>query len=536
MALLLEWGCDEATGTTATDSSGNGRNGVVNAWATGHTGSAAVGSSTASAVTYTGTVLSSPTTWSAVCWYKPNVTNNTSDVISIASADGNTYAGIYWATSTKIVMYLGTSGGYVESSQVTLSTTAWSHIAVTVSSTQAFLYIGGTLAATVSHSGSLSDIGSVSFGGHTAKNQGTYDDIRMTNTTLTSTEVTTYMNTPVASSSVPTITTSALTVLYSGFAFSQTIAGTNSPTSWAVSTGTLPAGLSLNTTTGTISGLPTATGGTSYSFALTATNGTGSSTAKTFSGTILTRPTPVVEWPADEGSGGVAYDSSGNGRNGITARTGWVAGHDTHEYAASGDASSPGVMAEDVTLLSGSATITLMSWVKAINWESPSGDLLEVKSDHDGSSVVTIYRPTDTTLRALGKKVSGTDVETTPDWAGTITDTWLHIAVTLASSTLKLFVNGTLAGSVAISSSGNLGNIQLFYAGGTETKPNQAAVNDVRMFSTALSDAEIPYWMNTPAVAASPVGLTIGDDAVTAVLLGDTPVTQIWAGDTKIYG
>lgn len=69
-----------------------------------------------------------------------------------------------------------------------------------------------------------------------------------------------------------------------GVASTTQISATNSPTSYAISSGTLPAGLTLNTTSGIISGTPTAVG--SYSADVTATNGAGTSTPATLSFTI----------------------------------------------------------------------------------------------------------------------------------------------------------------------------------------------------------------------------------------------------------
>ena len=69
-----------------------------------------------------------------------------------------------------------------------------------------------------------------------------------------------------------------------GTPFTYNIIATNAPTSYAVSSGTLPNGLTLNTTTGEISGTPTTAG--SVSVDVTATNVGGTSTPATLSFTI----------------------------------------------------------------------------------------------------------------------------------------------------------------------------------------------------------------------------------------------------------
>ena len=77
-----------------------------------------------------------------------------------------------------------------------------------------------------------------------------------------------------------------------GTAYNYQVVASNTPTGYAVSTGTLPAGLSLNTTNGLISGTPTAAG--TSTFSVTATNGSGTSPAVSFSITIGAANTPVI--------------------------------------------------------------------------------------------------------------------------------------------------------------------------------------------------------------------------------------------------
>jgi len=73
----------------------------------------------------------------------------------------------------------------------------------------------------------------------------------------------------------PTITTeSPLPEGTVGTEYNQPLAADNSPTQWTVTSGTLPAGLALDPTTGTITGIPTAAG--SSTFTVTAENSAGS--------------------------------------------------------------------------------------------------------------------------------------------------------------------------------------------------------------------------------------------------------------------
>ena len=81
----------------------------------------------------------------------------------------------------------------------------------------------------------------------------------------------------------PVVTTASISGT-TGTALTYNIVATNTPTSYALASGTLPSGLSLNTTSGAITGTPT-TGGT-YVVTVTATNCGGTSTAATLTFTI----------------------------------------------------------------------------------------------------------------------------------------------------------------------------------------------------------------------------------------------------------
>ena len=80
-------------------------------------------------------------------------------------------------------------------------------------------------------------------------------------------------------SSIPVITTTSLGDFSVDVTFSVTLSVTGaSPITWSVFAGTLPTGVSLNTSTGEISGTPTVAG--AYDFTVSASNDWGTDTQR----------------------------------------------------------------------------------------------------------------------------------------------------------------------------------------------------------------------------------------------------------------
>src|SRR5213079_2981075 len=104
-----------------------------------------------------------------------------------------------------------------------------------------------------------------------------------------------------------------------GAAFSYTITATNNPTSFSASP--LPAGLTINTSTGLISGTPTSAGTTN----VTITAGNGAGTCNTASAilviTISSRPTITSLSPTCTAAGGPQFTLTVNGTNFVSGAT-----------------------------------------------------------------------------------------------------------------------------------------------------------------------------------------------------------------------
>ena len=138
------------------------------------------------------------------------------------------------------------------------------------------------------------------------------------------------------------VTTTSLANGVIGAAYSQTVTATGGVPAyhWSIISGTLPAGLSLNTTSGTISGTPTATGTSNFTIQVTDSEAPTAQTATANLSITVTNPPPlqITTTTLPDGTTGTAYSatvtatggvqpytwsvSSGNLPNGLTLNTG----------------------------------------------------------------------------------------------------------------------------------------------------------------------------------------------------------------------
>ena len=117
-------------------------------------------------------------------------------------------------------------------------------------------------------------------------------------------------NLSITISSALTITTTSLPNGTVNVAYSATLAATGGapPYNWTVTTGSLPAGLTLNSSTGVIGGTPTASGTTSFS--VTVKDSAGNTLAQPLSITIAATPLTITTNSLPGGAVGVAYSQA----------------------------------------------------------------------------------------------------------------------------------------------------------------------------------------------------------------------------------
>lgn len=199
MALQLEWGLNEGTGTSSADSSGHGHNATVSGWAAGHTSFGATNAK------FVGSLISSPTGFTILGWAFP-LRSNAGDTL-LAIGDGEAanswWFEIDWADSTHLQIDIQAPGHSQQTAiaSVTTALNAWVYVAMSWSaSTGAVkLSIGGTVRATLTAAGAFSSVGFLTGGSwdfYGNNNVTVVDDARLDDTELSPAAITTYMNTP----------------------------------------------------------------------------------------------------------------------------------------------------------------------------------------------------------------------------------------------------------------------------------------------------------------------------------------------------
>lgn len=271
------------------------------------------------------------------------------------------------------------------------------------------------------------------------------------------------------------ITTTSIPDPVQGSAYSQAlvaVGGTQPVTSWAVTTGTLPAGLSISATTGTISGTPSAAG--AYSFTVTATDPEGRTDAQAYSGTV-TAPGVLFFDDFNSATGGILDGRVTN----PTANGTWV-------KAAGGTGGDPLVSATTTGSVRPSSTATQGNFFSITQQAIGSGVYAEFKvrrftNINQVVGVIAQHTNSFTTKNGLGLDVnpSTNAVRIFKYIANTITTIATH---TIAFADLDVFTLECRPNEQKIYHNGSLL--------GTYTEPTDAAWGDhigVRISTTSAA-------------------------------------------------
>lgn len=299
----------------------------------------------------------------------------------------------------------------------------------------------------------------------------------------------------IAAGAVPIITSPLKSVGTAGVALGYTITATNNPVSFNAAG--LPPGLSINTSSGVISGTPIGQG--VWNVTLSAGNPAGSSaTIVTFTINSAADAGLVGSWKLDAGNGTTAADSSGNANDGtLTNGPVWTNGKVRGALVFNG--SNSYVNVPDNTSLQ-AAQITLSAWMNSLNTNPSGGAQQAIIAKDDGVQ------------RAFNLKIAGGKIQLAMSYSTTakavsgttalLSNTWYFVAGTYDGATLRVYVNGVLEASLAASLPVGWDNAQPLSIGGrSNISPAvgfNGTVDEVRMYNRALSQTEIQALM-TPS-------------------------------------
>ncbi len=323
-------------------------------------------------------------------------------------------------------------------------------------------------------------------------------------------------NLSIAISAPPlSVTTTSLAAGVVGTSYSQTLQATGgiTPYSWAITTGSLPAGLTLNTATGAITGKPTGPQVGTNSFTVTVTDSENPvKTANANLSIAISAPPLSVTTPSLPGGGvGIAYSQTLTASGGVSPYTWSIAsgslpnglslssnGQITGTPTATGTSSFSVKVTDSETPTAQSATanlsITISNPLQIITSGLPvgvvntpyPGDSLSASGGNPPYtwSVSTGSLPAGLLLTASTGMISGTPTQTgTFNFTAQVTDSTAQTA----TANLSITINAALAITTTSLPSGNVGAIY-----------NQTleATGGIPTYSWSITKGSLPAGLN----------------------------------------
>lgn len=204
-----------------------------------------------------------------------------------------------------------------------------------------------------------------------------------------------------------------------------------------------------------------------------------------------------VEYAFSEGSGATAADSSGNGKTLSLLGATWTTGH-TGGGIVTANAPGGTVTPFDVAPTS----FSLAAWVKV---NAATGDFQSFFESVGTDNSLYAEFSTGLALGVFVRTGPTTSVEVNHS-SNFVAGTWYHVAYTFnaGTATVALYVNGVL--SQTKSAPAGVVNLhqRVMYVGGSVGEPARVTLDDVRMYDSVLTLADVITAMNTPATGVAP--------------------------------
>jgi len=201
----------------------------------------------------------------------------------------------------------------------------------------------------------------------------------------------------------------------------------------------------------------------------------------------------VAAYGFNEGTGVQTHDSSGQGNNGTLSNATWTA---TGKFgsALSFNGTSAWVTIADAASLHLTTGMTIEAWVNPTSGTGWRSAILK----EAGSGLAWSLYTSNNGSRPAGYAHVSSDVAVTGTAAVPLS-TWTHLAITYDGTALKMYVNGTLVRTTALSGAMATSTSALRIGGNSIWGEYfRGLIDEVRVYNRALSAAEIQTDMTTP--------------------------------------
>ncbi|MES2925104.1 MAG: LamG-like jellyroll fold domain-containing protein [Verrucomicrobiota bacterium] len=533
--LLAWWKFNETSGTTAADSSGNGRDGTLTngpVWAPGlFNGGVGIPAVNNESVTLPTGIVSGLSDFTISGWVKINAFTTFARIFDFGTSTANymfltpQYTGTA-PNAAKLRFAIRTpsvtedpAGAALNQVTSTIAMTAgvWTHVAVTLTGTTGRIYVNGTLAGTTTTmtlkpsdlgSTNLNWFGDSQFGGDPTLN-GLLDDFRIHSRALSDAEINAAAH---PSPQVPNGLTAGagdtqlpLHWNVANFASSYTLKrATISGGSYEV----IASG--LTTTSYTDTGL---TNDTTYYYVVSASNTFAGESAN--SSEWVATPTYLRAYlKFDESEGTTAADSSGLGWNATTVNGPvWEEGKSANALAFTGSSSQYATLPTGV--IGGLTNTTVMAWVKLNGAPTTWQRVFDFGTGTTNYMFLSTQFGTGGNANKLRFAIRTPSVGEEGINSNTVNPVgaWAHVAVVLSGSTGRLYLNGVQVGvnNAMTLTPSSLGSTTQNYLGKSQWPDPyfNGSIDDFRIHSRAMTTEEVAAFA-TPLAAPENLEATGG--------------------------
>ena len=247
----------------------------------------------------------------------------------------------------------------------------------------------------------------------------------------------------------------------------------------------------------------------------------------------------IAHWPLNEGSGPLAADPEGGFTATLADGAAWTTGRLGSGVALDG---TQGYIAPPIIDVPGSA-LTLSAWVKAPSYSSESTQRVII-AKAIGTSKQSYYwmlshvRSGRRNLLSFRLRAGGATTTLIAS-AGTLpTNTWFHAAATYDGATMRLYLDGDEVGRAPKTGAIATNPLAPVDIGRSPDGSShlQGVIDEVRIYSRALSAAEIDDIMQDPGEAGPDTVAPSAPGNLLATAQSSSSVALVWSASTDDRG